>query len=129
VRVGGAEIPRLVDEVPVLAVAAAMARGTSRFTEVGDLRNKESDRIRATCAMLRALGVETEEEPDGFSVHGTGALAGGRVEGHDDHRICMAARVAGCVARGDVSVDHDEMVATSDPTFFQLLNTLQGGGR
>jgi len=126
--VGGPEVPRLIDEIPVLAVAAAMAEGVSRFDDVGDLRNKESDRILATCAMLGALGVETEEHPGGFTVHGRGRLSGGRVEGRDDHRICMAARVAGCAASEEVRVDREEMVSTSDPMFFETLARLRRGG-
>jgi 3-phosphoshikimate 1-carboxyvinyltransferase len=123
-QVGGDEIPRLIDEIPVLAVAAACAQGSSRFSDVGELRFKESDRIRSTCDLLRALGVEVEEEADAFVVHGTGRLRGGWVEAHDDHRIAMAARVAGCAAEGEVVVDSLRMIATSDPGFLGRLEML-----
>lgn len=126
VEVGGTEVPRLIDEVPVLAVAAACAEGVSRFADVGELRVKESDRVRATCDLLRALGVETEEDPSGFRIHGGGGLRGGRVESHDDHRIAMSALVAGCAAEGDVSVDSLAMVDTSDPGFLARLAVLRG---
>jgi len=126
VEVGGEEIPRLIDEVPVLAVAAACARGTSRFRDVGDLRHKESDRIRSTCSMLRSLGVEVEEENDAFLVHGNGKLRGGFVAAQGDHRIAMSALVAGCAAEGEVEVDSLEMVATSDPGFAARLGRLRG---
>jgi 3-phosphoshikimate 1-carboxyvinyltransferase len=127
VTIGGAEVPRLIDEVPVLAVAAACAQGTTRFQDVRQLRYKESDRIRSTCAMLRSFGVEVEEEPDGFAVHGTGRIAGGEVEAQGDHRIAMAACVAGCAAEGEVRVDSMRMVSTSDPGFEERLERLRRG--
>jgi 3-phosphoshikimate 1-carboxyvinyltransferase len=126
VEVGGPEVPRLIDEVPVLAVAAACAKGESRFRDVGELRVKESDRVRSTCGLLRALGVEVEEEPDGFRVRGGRGLRGGHVESHDDHRIAMSALVAGCAAVGEVTVDSLAMVDTSDPGFFARLAVLRG---
>lgn len=127
VDVGGAEVPRLIDEVPVLAVAAACAEGTSRFSDVGELRVKESDRVRSTCGLLRALGVTVEEEPEGFRVRGGDGLRGGHVESHDDHRIAMAALVAGCAADAPVTVDTLAMVETSDPGFFARLESLREG--
>jgi 3-phosphoshikimate 1-carboxyvinyltransferase len=126
VEVGGAEVPRLIDEVPVLAVAAACAEGVSHFAEVGELRVKESDRVRSICCLLRALGVVVDEEPDGFRVHGGRGLRGGRVESHDDHRIAMSALVAACAAEGIVSVDSLAMVETSDPWFLARLAALRG---
>ncbi len=127
VHVVGSEAPRLIDEVPVLAVAAAFARGESHFEGMGELRVKESDRIASTCALLRAVGVEVEEQAEGFRVHGTGGAAGGLVETHDDHRIAMAALVAGCAASGEVRVDSSRMVGTSDPGFAERLEILRGG--
>ena len=126
VEVGGIEVPRLIDEVPILAVAAACAQGVSRFVDVGELRVKESDRVRSTCGLLRALGVGVEEEPEGFSVHGGHGLRGGQVETHDDHRIAMSALVAGCAADGSVTVDSLAMVDTSDPGFLARLAILRG---
>jgi 3-phosphoshikimate 1-carboxyvinyltransferase len=126
VEVEGLEVPRLIDEVPILAVAAACAEGVSRFADVGELRVKESDRVRSTCALLRALGVEVEEEPEGFRVHGGRGLRGGQVESHDDHRIAMSALVAGCAADGEVTVDSLAMVETSDPGFLGRLAILRG---
>lgn len=123
--VGGSEIPRLIDEVPVLAVAAACARGETRFEDVRQLRYKESDRIRSTCAMLRGMGVEVEEETDAFTVRGSGRLRGAVVESERDHRIAMAALVAGCAAEGEVRVDSTEMIATSDPQFVSRLDALR----
>lgn len=124
----GAEVPRLIDEIPVLAVAAAMAEGESRFSGLAELRVKESDRIAATSAMLRALGVEVEEGADDLAVRGTGRLRGGTVLSRDDHRIAMAALVAGCAAEGAVEVDSLRMVSTSDPDFLPRLESLRRGG-
>jgi 3-phosphoshikimate 1-carboxyvinyltransferase len=125
VEVGGVEVPRLIDEVPILAIAAACADGVSRFADVGELRVKESDRVRSTCGLLRALGVEVEEEPAGFRVHGGRGLRGGHVESHEDHRIAMSALVAGCAADDEVTVDSLAMVETSDPGFLARLAILR----
>jgi len=125
-EVGGAEVPRLIDEIPVLAVAAACADGTSAFRDVAELRVKESDRLHGVCDLLRALGVRVEEGTDYFLVHGAGRLAGARVAARDDHRIAMAALVAGCAAEGPVEVDSQEMIATSDPGFHGMLAHLKG---
>jgi 3-phosphoshikimate 1-carboxyvinyltransferase len=121
------EVPRMIDEVPVLAVAAACALGVTRFEGVKELRYKESDRIRSTCEMLRTLGVEVDEEAEAFTVAGRGSLRGGRVRSHEDHRISMAALVAGCAAEDSVEVDSVRMVATSDPGFLDSLARLKRG--
>jgi 3-phosphoshikimate 1-carboxyvinyltransferase len=126
VTVGGTEIPRLIDEIPVLAVAAACAEGETCFHDVGELRVKESDRIRTTAALLRALGVETEEGADSLVVRGRGRLEGGTVETEGDHRIAMAALIAAGAAAGEVRIDAAEMIATSDPGFEARLRRLQG---
>jgi 3-phosphoshikimate 1-carboxyvinyltransferase len=107
-------------------VAAACAEGVSRFADVGELRAKESDRVRSTCGLLHALGVEAEEEAEGFRVHGGHGLRGGHVESCDDHRIAMSALVAGCAADAEVSVDSLAMVVTSDPGFLSRLVMLRG---
>jgi 3-phosphoshikimate 1-carboxyvinyltransferase len=129
VEVGGNEIPRLIDEIPVLAVAAACAEGETRFADVAELRVKESDRIRTTCAMLRSFGVETEEGEDSFVVHGRGRLDGGVVATAGDHRIAMAAMIAAGAAAGEVRIDSEEMIATSDPGFVGRLRLLRGEER
>ena len=117
-EIAGSLIPRLIDEVPVLAVAAACAQGQTTIREAAELRVKESDRIAATVALLAALGVHAEELPDGLVVH-PGAIQPGRVDAHGDHRIAMSGAVAGCLA--DVHVDDADNVATSFPTFMTLL--------
>ena len=119
-RIEGALIPRLIDEVPVLAVAAAFAEGETVVADAKELRVKESDRIAATVAALRALGVDADERPDGLVVQG-GRPSQGRVHSLGDHRIAMAALVAGCAASGPVTATDCANVATSFPSFMTLL--------
>lgn len=117
---------RSLDELPVLAVVAAKAHGTTDFQDAEELRFKESDRIATTCKMLRRLGVQVDERPDGFSVEG---LAGApfsacEVDAHGDHRIAMSAVIAGLGADGPVRVNDVDNVATSFPTFVKTLTEL-----
>jgi 3-phosphoshikimate 1-carboxyvinyltransferase len=121
--VGGPEVPGLIDEIPVLAVAAAMASGPTVFADAGELRVKESDRIATTVAGLRAVGARAEPTSDGLVVAGGDGrpLAGGAVDARGDHRIAMAMAVAGLAAVGPTSVEGWEAVATSYPTFEEDL--------
>ncbi|MFZ5480305.1 MAG: 3-phosphoshikimate 1-carboxyvinyltransferase [Myxococcota bacterium] len=116
--IAGAEIPRLVDELPVLAVAAAFAEGETVIRDAAELRVKESDRVAATVAGLRALGVEADELPDGMRIGG-GAPRAGEVDARGDHRVAMAFAIAGL--RCGVLVRDTENVATSYPTFADEL--------
>jgi len=117
---------RSIDELPVLAVLAARARGTTVVRDAEELRVKESDRIATTCAMLRAFGVACEVRPDGFAVAGRAdrPLAAARVDAAGDHRIAMAAAVAGLVADGPTTIDDADNVATSYPGFVAALREL-----
>lgn len=116
-----------VDEVPILAVAAAVAQGTTVFQGLGELRVKESDRIASTVAMLRAFGVAVQEMDEGMVVEGGRGLRGGSVDSHGDHRIAMAAAVAGLVAEGETTIAGWEAVTTSYPGFDVELNRLTRG--
>ena len=118
-RIDGALIPRLVDELPVLAVAAACAEGETVIADAAELRVKESDRIQATADGLRANGIEVEEQPDGLRING-GRLLGGRVNSAGDHRIAMAFAIA-AMAGGRSQIDDVENVSTSFPQFRDLL--------
>jgi len=112
-----------IDEFPVLFVAAAAASGSTEFTGIGELRVKESDRIAAMAAGLRALGIDVEESDDGAVVHG-GRFRGGIVESRGDHRIAMALTVAATVAAAQVTVRDVDAVDTSFPGFADCLRSL-----
>ena len=112
-------VPDMIDEFPILAVAAACARGTTVVRGAAELRVKESDRIAAMAAGLRSLGVDVQERADGALIEG-GPLRGGAVDSLGDHRIAMAFAVAGQVAGGDVVIDDVANVATSFPDFDEL---------
>jgi 3-phosphoshikimate 1-carboxyvinyltransferase len=117
---------RSIDELPVLAVVAAQARGDTVVREAGELRVKESDRIATTCAMLRALGVEVEERADGMTIRGTAGapFRAATIDAAGDHRIAMSAAVAGLHAAGPVRVTDVANVATSFPSFVDTLRAL-----
>jgi len=126
IRLTSEEIPGVIDELPILLVAAACARGTSRFEGVAELRVKETDRIQSMAAGLRQLGARV-------SVHGSeaievegGPLQGAVVEAVGDHRTAMSLAVAGLLARGTTTVRGAECVAKSLPEFFALLEPLVG---
>ena len=127
VRVDGDIVPRLIDEIPILAVAAACAEGETRFTGAGELRAKETDRIRALGTELSRLGASVEELEDGLVVQGGGGLRGGRGESHGDHRMAMALAVAGLVAEEGVAIHGAEVADVSYPLFWDHLGLLSGG--
>ena len=122
--VTAAEVPGLVDEVPVLAIAAACATGTTVFEGLAELRVKESDRLATVEAMLVTLGAQVEVAGDQMAVTG-GRLTGGLIETHRDHRIAMAGAIAGLVASGSTRISDWDAVATSYPNFGQDLAMLQ----
>jgi 3-phosphoshikimate 1-carboxyvinyltransferase len=125
--VGPDEVPGAIDELPILAVAAAFAAGETRVTGAGELRVKESDRL-AALAPLRTLGVAFEATADGFVVHGRpdARLDGGTIATHGDHRIAMAFAVAGLRSRDGVVLDDPACVDVSFPGFFERLRALGG---
>jgi 3-phosphoshikimate 1-carboxyvinyltransferase len=117
--------PSMIDEYPVLAVAAAFANGTTRMRGLAELRVKESDRLAATAAGLRATGVAFEIEGDDLIVHGKGSVeGGGLVTTHMDHRIAMAFLIMGLASRKPVGVDDTAFIATSFPTFIPMMRGL-----
>lgn len=119
-----AEIPGLIDELPLVAILAAFARGVSTVRGARELRVKESDRIAAVAAALLGIGGAIEEREDGWSIEGTGRLRGGSVETRGDHRIAMAFLVAGLRAAEGVTVDDADSAAVSDPGFLPRLRKL-----
>ncbi len=127
-KVGGALIPRLIDELPVLAVAAAVADGVTEVLDARELRVKESDRIFTLASELTKLGVRVEEREDGFRIQGGFPLRGARVKSHGDHRMAMALIVAGLLATGRTAVEDAACIATSFPEFIPTLQALTGEG-
>ena len=123
-EIGGEMIARCIDELPVLAVAACFAQGTTVIRDAQELRVKESDRIATTAQELTRLGAVVEERPDGLAVHGTGRLAGGDCESHGDHRLAMALAVAGLLADGPVSIKGADDASVSYPGFWDDLELL-----
>jgi len=120
VTVEGDTVVRMIDEFPILAVVATQARGTTVVRDAAELRVKESDRIASTIEVLRRLGARIEGRPDGFAVEGPTRLTGGEVDGRGDHRLVMAAAVAGWVADAPVTIDGVERVEDSYPGFFDV---------
>ncbi|MDA8098162.1 MAG: 3-phosphoshikimate 1-carboxyvinyltransferase [Nitrospiraceae bacterium] len=116
-RIGGEDIPRLIDEIPVLAVAAAVAEGTTVISDAAELRVKESDRIATVAGELAKLGAVIRERPDGMEIAGKDRLSGSVCESHGDHRIAMSLAVAGLVAEGMTTVRDTAWIDTSFPGF------------
>lgn len=121
VSVGGAVIANLIDEIPVLAVAAACAGGRTEIRDAGELRIKETDRIDAMAKNLRSMGADVEEFEDGFAITGGKPLHGATVETYDDHRIAMAMGVAALAASGETTILEAECAQVSFPDFWQQL--------
>jgi len=128
-EVGGTEVPGLIDEIPALAVAAAVADGPTSFGGAAELRVKESDRIATVSEGLRAFGAQVETKADGFVVSGGAALVGARVHARGDHRVAMAMAVAAMAADGESMIEGWGSVVTSYPTFEAHLAVLGGRGR
>ena len=115
----------MIDEFPILGVAAAFARGTSVLHGLAELKVKESDRLAAIVAGLQACGVDAKDEGDTLVIHGTGGARGGaRVPAHHDHRIAMSFLVLGLASEHEVTVDDASIIATSFPEFMDLMTGL-----
>ena len=117
IEIGGDIIPNVIDELPIIAVAAALAKGTTTITDADELRVKETDRIMAVAEGLRRMGVEVEESYGGMIIHGTDSLKGARIDSYGDHRIAMAFSIAGLFAEGETIIEGVECVDTSYPGF------------
>ncbi|GAW93224.1 3-phosphoshikimate 1-carboxyvinyltransferase [Calderihabitans maritimus] len=118
-------IPRLIDEIPVLAVAAAVAQGRTVIKDAAELKVKESNRIRAMVTELGKMGVQIEELPDGMVIEGGRPLQGTILDSYGDHRIAMSLAVAGLVARGETIIKGAESIKISFPDFPRVLKQLQ----
>ncbi|MGF1656306.1 MAG: 3-phosphoshikimate 1-carboxyvinyltransferase [Verrucomicrobiales bacterium] len=118
------EIPRLIDELPILAVAGALAQGDTIIRDAEELRVKETDRIAVLAKNLRAMGVSVQETQDGMIIRGGLPLQGAKLESHGDHRIAMAFAIAGLFAEGDTVIRDVECINTSYPGFIETLSDL-----
>jgi len=122
---GGSMIPRIIDEIPILAVAATQAEGTTIIRDAEELRVKETDRVAAICENLRRMGANVRETKDGMLIMGPTKLHGAEVDSYGDHRIAMSFAVAGLIAEGETVVKDTGCVDISFPGFFQLLKSLR----
>lgn len=125
--IGGAEIPNVIDELPILAVAAALARGKTLIRDASELRVKETDRIAAVASNLRLMGVTVTEHPDGMEIEGGAKLHGATLPCYGDHRIAMAFLVAGMFAEGTTTLEGAECISTSYPGFERHLDLFLNG--
>ncbi|MFQ5632748.1 MAG: 3-phosphoshikimate 1-carboxyvinyltransferase [bacterium] len=123
-RIGGKEIPLLIDEIPILAVLATQAKGISTVRNAAELRVKESDRIRAIAENLAKMGVKMKVFEDGFEINGPVKLHGAEIDSFGDHRIAMAFAIAGLIAEGETGIHGTEAAAVSFPGFFEKLAEL-----
>ncbi|MCU0566220.1 MAG: 3-phosphoshikimate 1-carboxyvinyltransferase [Oculatellaceae cyanobacterium Prado106] len=124
--IAGDLIPRLIDEIPILAVAAAMAKGTTVIRDAAELRVKESDRLAVMAAQLTRMGATLTELPDGLEITGGSPLVGAEVDSFTDHRIAMSLAIAALVARGNTTIQRAEAAAISYPDFVGTLQTVMG---
>ena len=120
----GKEVPQLIDELPILSVAGALARGTTMIRHAQELRVKETDRIAAIAHNLRSMGAQVVELSDGLEIHGRAPLHGARLSSFGDHRIAMAFAVAGLFAEGETVIQDVDCVATSYPGFEKALSEI-----
>jgi 3-phosphoshikimate 1-carboxyvinyltransferase len=124
IEVGGDVIPRLIDEIPVLAVAGCVAKGKTVIRDAGELRVKESDRIATVVSELSRFGARIKPLPDGMVISGGRSLSGAEVDSHSDHRLAMSLAVAGVVARAETTIKHAQAAQVSYPAFWQTLQQL-----
>jgi 3-phosphoshikimate 1-carboxyvinyltransferase len=127
IEIGGDLIPRIQDELPLVAVAACFAEGTTVVRDAEELRVKESDRIKTTVTEMSRLGARIEERSDGFVVQGTGHLRGDTCRSYGDHRLAMSLAVAGLLADGETVVRDAEAASVTYPGFWDDLQTLTSG--
>lgn len=119
------EIPNLIDEIPVIAVAAALAEGDTHIRNARELRVKETDRITTTVENLRKMGADVEEFEDGMIIHGGQPLKGAEIDSHGDHRIAMAFAIAGLFAEGETVIHGTDCINTSYPGFAYHLEAIR----
>ena len=124
IEVSGSIVPRMIDEFPVLALAAACAQGSTIVRDAAELRHKESDRIDTVSRELTALGAQIQPTEDGFIIEGVGQLQGATVQSYGDHRLAMTLAIAGLVAHGETTIHDAECIPDSFPGFSEILDRL-----
>jgi len=128
IEIGGEQIPSLIDEVPILAVLATQARGQTMISGAGELRVKESDRLRAISENLNQLGAQIMETEDGLIIRGSVHLRGGKVKSYGDHRIAMSMVIAGLIANDPVEIEDIDCIEVSYPDFLTDLKAIGCSG-
>ncbi|MFA4858913.1 MAG: 3-phosphoshikimate 1-carboxyvinyltransferase, partial [Candidatus Margulisiibacteriota bacterium] len=124
IEIGGALVPRLIDEIPIIAVLATQAQGRTVIRDAHELRVKESDRIATVCAELNKMGAQLTATADGMVIDGPTKLHGANVKSFGDHRLAMALSIAALCAEGETQIDDVECVETSFPGFFEVLKSV-----
>jgi 3-phosphoshikimate 1-carboxyvinyltransferase len=123
-RIVGETIPTIIDELPIMAIIATQAQGTTVIRDAFELRHKETDRIKVVVANLRKMGARIGELEDGMAIDGGTELEGAEITTYGDHRIAMAFAIAGLIARGETVIRDSECVATSHPSFWEDLDSI-----
>lgn len=124
VEISGDLIPRLIDEIPIIAVAATQAEGVTVIKDASELKVKESNRIKTVVDELKKMGADIEETDDGMIIKGSAPLTGAKVESHNDHRIAMSMSIAGKIASGETEIGNSECVNISFPGFYKILERI-----
>src|SRR5690625_425222 len=122
--IDGDIIPRLIDELPIIALLATQAEGTTIIKDAEELRVKETDRIEAVVDVLSTLGAQVQSTEDGMIIKGRTALNGGEISSYNDHRIAMMGAIASLIAKDEVILDDDASIAVSYPNFFEDLQRI-----
>ena len=126
ITIGGEIIPTLIDEIPIIAIMAAFAKGTTVIKDAAELKVKESNRIQVMVDNLKAMGADIESTDDGMIIHGGKDLHGAIIDSHKDHRIAMSFAIASLLADGHITILDKDCVDISFPSFYQELNRLSG---
>ncbi|MFA5839626.1 MAG: 3-phosphoshikimate 1-carboxyvinyltransferase [Candidatus Margulisiibacteriota bacterium] len=124
IKISGEIIPRIIDEIPIIALAATQAEGITEIVGAKELRVKESDRIKTICSELRKMGANITELEDGLVIEGPTKLYGAKINSYGDHRIAMMGAVAGLIAEGETEIENTECTETSFPGFEKLLRSI-----
>lgn len=122
--IDGDIIPRLIDELPIIALLATQAKGTTIIKDAEELRVKETDRIEAVVDVLSTLGAQVQSTEDGMMIKGPTTLTGGEISSYHDHRIAMMGAIASLIAEDEVILDDDSSIAVSYPNFFEDLQRI-----